>query len=99
MVRPYEVLYILDPDLSDEDITSTMEKYKSVVAEQGGEVENVNRWDKRRLAYEVKGRVEGIYVLMNFSGENKVQAELDRLMKIADDVIRHIIVRRDEKQA
>ena len=99
MVRPYEVLYILDPDLSDEDITSTMEKYKSVVEEQGGEVENVNRWDKRRLAYEVKGRVEGIYVLMNFSGENKVQAELDRLMKIADDVIRHIIVRRDEKQA
>ena len=98
MVRPYEVLYILDPDLSDEDITSTTEKYKSVVEEQGGEVENVNRWDKRRLAYEVKGRVEGIYVLMNFSGENKVQAELDRLMKIADDVIRHIIVRRDEKQ-
>lgn len=98
MVRPYEVLYIVDPDLTDEDITPITDKYKTVVEEQGGEVESINRWEKRRLAYEVKGRVEGIYVLMNFSGENKVQAELDRLMKIADDVLRHIIVRRDDKQ-
>lgn len=98
MVRPYEVLYIVDPELSEEDTTSIMEKYKSVVEEQGGEVENANRWDKRRLAYEIKGRVEGVYVLMNFKGENKVQAELARLMRIADDVIHHIIIRRDEER-
>ena len=97
MVRPYEALYIVDPDLSDEDITSITDRYKSVVEEQGGEVEGINRWEKRRLAYEVKDRVEGIYVLMTFKGEHKVEAELDRLMRIADDVLRHLIVRLDEK--
>lgn len=97
MVRPYEALYIVDPDLSDEDITSITDRYKSVVEEQGGEVEGINRWEKRRLAYEVKDRVEGIYVLMTFKGEHKVEMELDRLMRIADDVLRHLIVRLDEK--
>jgi len=97
MVRPYEALYIVDPDLSDEDITSITDRYKSVVEEQGGEVEGINRWEKRRLAYEIKGRVEGIYVLMTFKGEHKVEAELDRLMRIADDVLRHLIVRLEEK--
>lgn len=97
MVRPYEALYIVDPETSDEDITTITEKYKGVVEEQGGEVEAINRWDKRRLAYDVKGRGEGIYVLMNFRGESKVEAELDRVMRISDDVLRHLICRRDEE--
>jgi small subunit ribosomal protein S6 len=97
MVRPYEVLYIVHPDLSDEDATAIMEKYQKVAEEQGGEIESVNRWEKRRLAYEVKGQKEGVYVLMNFKSEPKAAAELDRLMKIADDVMRHLIVRTDEK--
>jgi small subunit ribosomal protein S6 len=90
-------LYIVHPDLSDEDTTAIMEKYQKVAEEQGGEVESVNRWEKRRLAYEVKGQKEGVYILMNFKSESKVAAELDRLMKIADDVMRHLIVRTDEK--
>ncbi len=97
MVRPYEALYVVDPESSDEDITTITEKYKGVVEEQGGEVEAINRWDKRRLAYEVKGRMEGIYVLMNFKGESKVEAELDRVMRISDDVLRHLMCRRDEE--
>jgi len=96
MVRPYEALYIVHPDLTDEQITPITEKYKTVVEGQGGTVESINRWEKRRLAYEVKGQHEGIYVLMNFSGEPKVTAELDRTMKIGEDVIRHLIVRTDE---
>lgn len=96
MVRPYEALYIVDPELSDEDITTITEKYKSVVEGQGGEIENINRWDKRRLAYDVKGRGEGIYVLMTFKGETAVERELDRVMRISDDVLRHLICRRDE---
>jgi small subunit ribosomal protein S6 len=96
VVRPYEALYIVDPDSTDEDITTITEKYKGVVEEQGGEVEGINRWDKRRLAYDVKGRGEGIYVLMNFKGETKVENELDRVMRISEDVLRHLICRRDE---
>lgn len=97
MIRPYEALYIIHPDLSEEDVTSTMEKYKEVVETEGGEVESVNRWEKRRLAYEIKGQKEGIYVLMNYKAEAKVSTELDRLLKITENVLRHIIVRLDEK--
>ena len=96
MIRPYEALYIVHPELSDEEITPVTEKYKQVVEEQGGEVESVNRWEKRRLAYEIKGQKEGIYVLMNFKSEAKATSELDRLLKIGDNVLRHIIVRTDE---
>jgi small subunit ribosomal protein S6 len=97
MVRPYEVLYIVRPDLTEEQVAPIMEKFKTVVEGQGGEVEGVNRWDKRRLAYEIKGQVEGIYILMNFKSEAKAEAELDRMLKISDDVLRHIIIRLDEK--
>lgn len=97
MVRPYEALYIVHPDLSDEEVAPIMEKYKKVVEEQGGEVESTNRWEKRSLAYEVKGQREGIYVLMNFKSEAKAAEELNRLFKIGDDVLRHLIVRLDEE--
>jgi small subunit ribosomal protein S6 len=97
MIRPYEALYIVPPELSDEDITAITEKYKKAAEDQGGEVESVNRWDKRRLAYDIKGYGEGIYVLMTFKGEPKVGVELDRVFRIADEVIRHLIVRLDEK--
>jgi len=97
MVRSYEALYIVHPDLSDEEVAPITEKYKKVVEDQSGEVEGINRWEKRRLAYEVKGQREGIYVLMNFKSEAKAAAELDRLLKIGDDVLRHIIVRLDEE--
>jgi small subunit ribosomal protein S6 len=97
MVRSYEALYIVHPERSDEESDAIMEKYKQVAESQGAEVESVNRWEKRRLAYEVKGMREGIYVLMNFKSEAKAATELDRLFKIADDVMRHIIVRTDEE--
>lgn len=97
MVRPYEALYIVHPELTEEQVTPIMEKYKTIVETQGAEVESVNRWEKRRLAYEVKGEREGIYVLMNFKSEAKAASELDRLLKIGDDVMRHLIVRLDEK--
>lgn len=97
MVRSYEALYIVRPSLDDEQVIATMEKYKVVAEGQGAEVESVNRWDKRVLAYDVKGEREGIYVLMNFKSEPKAADELGRLFKIADDVIRHIVVRTDAK--
>ena len=96
MVRSYEALYIVHPGLQDEEITPITEKYKQVVESQGGEVQEVSRWETRRLAYDIKGQREGIYVLMTFTGEPAAEAELDRVFKIGEDVLRHIIVRKDE---
>lgn len=70
-----------------------IDKYRQIVVDNGGEVVVVNKWDKRRLAYEVKGRNEGIYIVMNFKSEPAASAELERVMKISEDVLRHIIVR------
>lgn len=97
MIRSYETVYIVHPELSEEQVTEIAEKYKKVVEDAGGEVESINRWEKRRLAYEVKGLREGIYVLMNFKSDPNVESELNRRLKLGDDVLRHIIVRTDEE--
>ena len=91
--RIYECLYIIDSTLTDEQVESIVSKYSQVVTDQGGELQAAGKWDKRRLAYEISGRREGIYILMYFNGEPAVSEELDRLFRIADDVFRHIIVR------
>ena len=93
ITRNYESLYIVDSTLTDDQVEAISAKYANVVTEQGGEVQGSGRWDKRRLAFDVAGRREGIYMLMYFTGEPAVMNELDRLFKIADDVFRHIIVR------
>jgi len=92
-IRNYEALYIVDPALSDEQIESIIARHSTVIADQGGEVKAAGKWEKRRLAYEILGRREGIYILMFFDGEPAVAKELDRVFRIADDVIRHIITR------
>ena len=70
--RNYESLYIVDAALTDEQVNSIAEKYASLVTGLGAEVQAAGRWDKRRLAYEVKGRREGIYILMYFLCEPAV---------------------------
>ncbi|MGC8862841.1 MAG: 30S ribosomal protein S6 [Armatimonadota bacterium] len=92
-IRSYEVLYIVDPALTDEQVEAIIAKYSNVVTEQGGQVKAAGKWDKRRLAYEIMGRREGIYILMFFDGEPAVAREVGRVMRIGDDVIRHIITR------
>ncbi len=91
--RLYESMYIVDTSLTDEQVDSIIGKYSKVITDQGGEVRAVGRWDKRRLAYEVKGRREGLYILMFFEGEPAAAAELDRVYRISDDVFRHLITR------
>lgn len=91
--RLYESMYIVDATLTDEQVDSIIAKYSKIIADQGGEVKAVGRWDKRRLAYEVMGRREGLYILMFFEGEPAVSNELDRIYRISDDVFRHLITR------
>ena len=92
-VRCYESMYIVDATLTDEQVDSIIAKYTKLIADQGGQLQAVGRWDKRRLAYEIQGRREGLYILMFFQAEAAVARELDRVYRISDDVFRHLITR------
>ena len=91
----YEAVYILKPDLSEEQIAALVERFKSVV-EANGTVSEVNEWGKRRLAYPIQDLMEGYYVLMTFTAAAAVPAELDRIFRITDGVMRSMIVCKDE---
>lgn len=95
-MRKYEVVFILRPELDEEKNTAVIEKFKDLVVNQGGEIIKLDKWGKRRLAYEVKDVREGFYVVLHINAESKVSSELDRVFKITDEVLRHIIVREEE---
>ena len=91
----YEVLYIIDPNLGEEDTASLVARFKEL-AESHGAVTEVDEWGKRKLAYLINDLDEGYYVLMTFSADPAFPAELDRLMRINPNVMRSIIVSKDE---
>lgn len=93
--RKYEAFYIVRPNLTDAEVQTIADKFKGVVEAQGGTVERAGKWDKRKLAYEIDGLKEGNYVLMHFEAEAKVPQELNRQMRISDDVVRHRIFLRE----
>lgn len=97
--RQYEAFYLVRPDLSDADIQKILDRFQGIVETNGGTVEKAEKWDKRKLAYEIAGLKEGNYLLMHFTSEPQVPAELDRLMRISDDVIRHLVVKREKESA
>ena len=83
----YEVLYIIDPAKGEEGIAALVEKFKAMV-EAEGTLANIDEWGKRRLAYPVNDLNEGYYVLMNFESKPEFPAELERVMKITDGILR-----------
>lgn len=91
----YEVLYILDPTMSEEAIAATVEKFKDLAAQHCSAVE-VEEWGKRRLAYAINYKTEGYYVLMTFTGNPAFPRELDRVLGITNGVLRSLIVCKDE---
>lgn len=98
-MKKYEAFYIVPPTMTDAEVAKVAENFKGIVEKNGGTVESAEKWDKRKLAYEVKGHKEGNYVLMHFEAPPQVPAELNRLMRISDDIVRHqIIVREDVAQ-
>ncbi len=96
-MRKYECAYILDPGLSEEEQEPLVERFKTLIADNGGAVDAVDKWERRRLAYEIKGKREGVYVIMNFAGEPATEAELGRVLGITEGVLRHMVVRTDLK--
>ena len=93
-MRDYETMFIIEPDLEEEAIDATVGKFESLVTDSGGTVTSIDRWGKRRLAYEIAGHTEGIYVIIEFSAEPGVARELERVFRITDEVIRHIVIRK-----
>lgn len=92
-LRLYELMFITRPDLDEEKVASIASKYQDIITSAGGQVKKQDKWGKRRLAYEIDGQREGVYVLLTFEGEPALTKELDRLMKIDADLLRHMIVR------
>ena len=90
----YELMYIIDSDVDGEKSEELAARFKSAVASEGGEVIDLKEWGKRRLAYEIKDKTEGRYMLMTFRGDVRVTRELERVLKITDEVLRYIVIRK-----
>lgn len=91
-MRKYEVMYIIRPDVEQEAVQATVEKFQGII-QNGGEITKHEVLGKRRLAYEINKVRDGIYVLVNFTATPEVVAELERILKISDEVIRYLITK------
>ena len=91
-MRKYEVMYILRPDLDQEAVQAAIERFQGVI-NNGGEITNQEVMGKRRLAYEIQKYRDGIYVVVNFNATAETVAELERVLRISDEVIRFLIVK------
>lgn len=92
-MRPYEVMVILDANVEDDTVQAISDRVSGVVTAAEGVIRNVDRWGRRRFAYEVNKKSEGYYLLVEFSVEPTAVKELDRQLSLADEVIRHKVVR------
>ena len=96
MLNSYETSFIIDGTLDEEGVKSLQDKFTNLIAANGTE-ETVDEWGKRRLAYEIKDRTEGFYVLVDFKADADFPKELDRQYKITEGILRTIIIRKDEE--
>jgi small subunit ribosomal protein S6 len=94
MQNNYETIIIVNSNLDEAAIKATIEKFVNLIAEHGT-VESTEEWGKRRLAYPIKKMNEGYYTLINFSSSPDFIAELERIYKITDEVIKHIVVKKN----
>jgi small subunit ribosomal protein S6 len=97
-MRTYEVMFIVRPDMVDEDLDRLISTLEGNVTTAGGTVKNIERMGKRRLAYTVRKFNDGIYILFTVEGEGKLMAEVERRLRVAEPVIKFITVRVDEEQ-
>ena len=99
MNRKYELVYVVSPDASDDQVTGLHTQVEETVARMGGQLEKTENWGRRKLAYEIGRHKEGTYVLEVINGSGELMKELDRRLKVLDYVIRHLVVRVDEHES
>lgn len=93
IINNYETIFIVNPDLDEEKTEAVVEKIKALI-ESAGTIDTVDVWGKRKLAYPINKKSEGYYVLITFSSKGDFPAELDRIYKISEDIIRSIIIKK-----
>ena len=91
--RRYEVMFIIDPRLDDTTIQQAVDRYIGIVTSRGGEATKVDHWGRRKFAYEINHLNEGYYVVADLLAEPPAITELDRVLRLADELIRHKVVR------
>ena len=96
-MKAYELLLLFDPSLDEESHAAALDKVQGVITADGGVVDKVDPWNKRKLAYEIDKLTEGNYVLIDFHTVPTAIAELDRVLRITDSVIRHMVISREDR--
>ena len=99
MNRKYELVYVVSPDASDDQVSALHTQVEETITRMGGQLEKSENWGRRKLAYEIGRHKEGTYVLEVINGSGELMKELDRRLKVLDYVIRHLAVRVDEHEA
>jgi small subunit ribosomal protein S6 len=97
-LRTYELVYIVAPDASEEQVTGIHGQVEQTVQKMSGTLVKTDNWGRRKLAYDIQHHKEGVYVLEVIEGTGDLMKELDRRLKVIDQVIRHLVVRVDEEQ-
>jgi len=96
-IRPYELMVVLDPDLTPEQADQVVERVKGVITAHGGQVQEVIPWGRRRFCYPIRKKMEGHYVLMRAEMPAQATAPLERTLRITEEILRHLLVRLDEE--
>jgi small subunit ribosomal protein S6 len=96
-VRHYELMVILDPDLEERTVAPSLDRYLGLVRQDGGSVDSVDVWGRRRMAYEIKKRAEGIYAVIELTAEPATVKELDRQLTLNESVLRTKVIRPDAR--
>ena len=98
MTRKYELVYVVSPDATDEQVADLHTQVEAIIQRMGGQLEKTENWGRRKLAYEIGRHKEGTYVLEVINGHGDLMKEIDRRLRVTDLVIRHLTVRVDEEQ-
>jgi small subunit ribosomal protein S6 len=95
-MHQYELMVILDPEIDERTVAPSLDKFLNVVRNDGGSIDNVDIWGRRRLAYEINKKSEGIYAVVNFTSSSEATFELDRQLKLSEAVMRTKVLRAEE---
>jgi len=99
MTHQYELMVILDPEIDERTVAPSLDKFLNVIRNDGGTIDNIDIWGRRRLAYEIQKKSEGIYAVVNFTATSESTVELDRQLKLSEAVLRTKVLRAEEAVA